>query len=556
MRRCFFVRAALVGATFALVPAAAVETVKDSARAPGFCMSGASALPAGAARELPIGNYRGPRASSNEKAQRFFDQGLVFGWGFNFPESVRSFRAAARLDLDCALCRWGIAWSLGPSINHDMQAADVPIALDALVQARVIAKPGSRDRLLIDALSERYADRPGVRTEQLAQNYARAMRALTDRHADDADIAVLAAEAMMNQHAYDYWRKNGTPQPWTPEIVEMLEKALRLAPTHPGAHHYRIHLYEDSRQPELALASAEQLGALTPIVGHLVHMPSHVFFRLGRYRDATVANDAAVRADREYAALAGNESDYALHHLHFLWASALWSGERDTALRVADQLATAAASPSTNGSDGRDGTRQHLLSAPDLTLVRFGLWQELAARVDLGAASGPYQRGLTQFAAGIAHAKRGDVALARNKLAALRRSARDTAAAALTVKNINRAADVLSIARALLQSAIASARGAHSDAVRDARAAVIAEDRLESDDPPAWPLPARHVLAAALLHAGRAHEAARTYRADLDRYPDNCIARIGLAAAERKRSSTVSLQPPARSAAPPPQCFE
>ena len=324
------------------------------------------------ARLLAFGDYRGPPASRNVEAQRFFDQGLVFGWGFNFAEAVRSFRAAAQFDPECALCRWGIAWALGPSINHDMRAADVPVALDAIVQARAAAAPGSRERALIDALATRYSTRTGADTDQLALSYAAAMAALANQHADDADIAVLAAEAMMNAHAYDYWRIDGRPQAWTPQIIGWLDRALALAPAHPGAHHYRIHLFENSPQPERALASAEQLGTLAPIVGHLVHMPSHIFFRVGRYREAVAANNAAVKADHEYATATGARSDYAIHNLHYLWVSALWSGDGDTALHAADQLAAAAAAAPAD--DMHDGTRQHFLAAPMLTQVRLHRW--------------------------------------------------------------------------------------------------------------------------------------------------------------------------------------
>ncbi|HYM47827.1 MAG TPA: hypothetical protein VES91_05060, partial [Burkholderiaceae bacterium] len=521
------------------------------------CTANTAKLPVSQARLLAFGNYRGPLASSNDKAQRFFDQGLVFGWGFNFAEAVRSFRAAAQLDLDCALCRWGVAWALGPSINHDMDPADVPVALDAIVQARSNASPGSRDRALIDALAQRYSDRPGVDADRLARAYASAMQNLADRRAADADIAVLAAEAMMTAHAYDYWHTGGAPRPWTPQIVAWLDRALRLAPAHPGAHHYRIHLFEDSRQPERALGSAGELGALAPIVGHLVHMPSHIFFRLGRYRDAVRANSAAVQADREYAAAAGASSDYAVHNLHFLWASALWSGDSDTASLAADQLAAAtAASPV---DTAHDGTRQHFLAAPALTKVRLGRWDTPAAQARRAGEpdAGPYLRGLTSFANGMTYAARGDMAAARVELESLQRSSRATQAASLTVKNINRASDVLAVARSLLESAIATARGVNSDAVRHARAAVAAEDRLATDDPPVWLVPARHALGAALLRAGRAVEARAVYRADLGRYPQNCAALAGLAVAERRlKVPRVPLKPFAQTSAHVPHCPE
>ena len=524
----------IIATTLASVPVAAVEISSSVSRPATICTTEVTALPVPQARLLAFGNYRGPRASPNVEAQRFFDQGLVFGWGFNFAEAVRSFRAAAQMDPECALCRWGIAWAVGPSINHDMRAADVPVALDAIMQARVAAAPGSRERALIDALATRYSARTGADADQLAVSYAAAMAELANRYADDADIAVLAAEAMMSAHAYDYWRVDGRPQAWTPPISAWLDRALGLAPTHPGAHHYRIHLLENSPEPGRALASAEQLGALAPIVGHLVHMPSHIFFRLGRYREAVAANTAAVKADHEYAAATGVRSDYAIHNLHFLWVSALWGGDSDTALLAANQLAAAAAFAPAN--DMHDGTRQHFLAAPMLTEVRLHRWNLPASDTD----AGPYLRGLMHFALGMSHAARTDIAGARAELELMRRSSRAVRNADLKVKSINRSSDVLAVALLQLQSAIATARGMHGGAVRFARAAVIAEDKLEGDDPPVWPLPARHMLGEALLGANRTAEAYKVFSADLQRYPRNCVALAGLAAAERKQRSSLS----------------
>jgi tetratricopeptide (TPR) repeat protein len=524
----------VIATALASVPATAVQVSKSAGCPPAVRIVEAGALPVSNARLLAFGSYRGPQASHNVEAQRFFDQGLVLGWGFNFAEAVRSFRAAAQLDPECALCRWGIAWALGPSVNHDMQPADVPVALDAIVQARAASTPGSRERALIDALAMRYSARPGADTDQLALSYAAAMAELANRYADDADIAVLTAEAMMNAHAYDYWRVDGRPQPWTPQISAWLDRALALAPAHPAAHHYRIHLFENSPEPGRAMASAEQLGALAPIVGHLVHMPSHIFFRVGRYREAVAANNAAVKADHEYAAATGARSDYAIHNLHFLWVSALWSGDSDTAMHAADQLAVAAAAA--RADDVHDGTRQHFLAAPMLTQVRLHRWSSPPSE----AEAGPYLRGLTQFARGMSHAARGDIAAARAELELLQRSSRVTRSAGLKIKSINPSSDVLAVARLQLQSAIATARGMHGDAVRFARAAVVAENKLAGDDPPVWPLPARHMLGEALLRANRGAEAYKVFSADLQRYPRNCVALAGLAAAERKQRSSLS----------------
>jgi tetratricopeptide (TPR) repeat protein len=518
----------VMGSTLVL-HAAAVEAPSISAPS-AVCSTDIGNLPLARARLLNAGDYRGPPASRNVEAQRFFDQGLLFGWGFNFPEAVRSFRAASQLDPQCALCRWGIAWALGPSINHEMSSADMPVAVDAILQARVLSVPGSRERALIDALATRYSTINAADASRLAASYAAAMQTVANQYAGDADVAVLAAEAAMNAHAYDYWRANGKPQPWTPKIAAWLDRALALAPTHPGAHHYRIHLFEDSPQPERALASAEQLGTLAPTVGHLVHMPSHIFFRLGRYREAVTSNAAAVKADREYAKATGADTDYAIHNLHYLWVAALWSGDADTATQAAEQLAAAAAA-----QVKQPGARQHFVAAPALTQARLHRWESSTGDAEDGSAASPYLSGLLQFVRGMGHAARGNVAAARIELERLQRSQAAAQTAGLTIKNINRSSDVLAVARWQLQSSIATARRMNGDAVRFARAAVAAEDRLIADDPPVWPLPARHTLGEALLRADRAVEAKKVFNEDLKKYPQNCVALAGLAAAERAR---------------------
>lgn len=539
----------VIGLACMPTPAMAVEA--PSVPRPAICEANPGKLPVAQARLLAFGNYRGPNASRIAEAQRFFDQGLVFGWGFNFSEAVRSFRAAAQIDPECALCRWGIGWALGPSINHDMQPADVPVALDAIVQARAVAVPGSRERALIEALAARYSP-PTADANQLAAAYSSAMRALADDYAGDADLAVLAAEAAMNAHAYDYWRADGRPQAWTPQIIAWLDRALSVAPAHPGAHHYRIHLFEDSPQRERALDSAERVGTLAPIVGHLVHMPSHIFFRLGRYHDAVTANEAAVAADREYAAATDTTSDYALHNLHYWWVSALWNaeGERkdgDTAVRAADQLAAAAM----RAGDVQDGSRQHFLAAPALTQVRLRRWRAIQ-NID----GGPYLQGLMHFARGMSHAVRGEAAAARAELESLQGTLRTVRSSGLTIKNIHRSSDVLTVAQLQLQSAIATARGRDSDALRLARAAVGAEDRLVIDDPPVWPIPARHLLGEALLRVGRVAEADKVFSADLHRHPQNCVALAGLAAARAQRPSGASVDSPAQTSVHLSHCLK
>ncbi|MGB2816780.1 MAG: hypothetical protein WBC37_06125 [Burkholderiaceae bacterium] len=524
----------LLAALVALLCSAAAHAKPEGAAA--VCLNDAGALPVAEARLLSIGAYKAPRVSVSERAQKLFDQGMVFGWGFNFAESVRSFRAATLADIDCAQCRWGIAWALGPSVNHDMKREDVPIALDAIVQARAYAPdPSSRARALIEALARRYSDDPKAEADQLARDYADAMRKVAARYPDDADIAVLAAEAIMNAHPYDYWQPGGAPRPWTPEIAALLDRAIRIAPDHPGAHHYRIHLYEASATPANALASADRIGTLAPAVGHLVHMPSHIYLRVGRYHDAVLANAAAVESDRTYlAAVNANPTyaaDYVPHNMHFLWASALWSGESKVAMQAAEDLARAA--ERLPQEPARRGTRQHMQAAPWLTLARYQQWDALLARPQPKMADAPYFTGLIHFARGLAYAAKGDVEAARAQSEGLRLMERRASEQKLKVKNINSASALLGLARSLLAAEVALARGARHEAVSHAVAAVAAEDRLEPDEPPAWQLPARHALGRALLASGRAKEARVVFADDLERNPENAVAMTGLAAAER-----------------------
>lgn len=515
------------------------QPVAVAAASRELCLSDAAGLKVADARLFDgVGSYRGPRVSANAEAQRYFEQGMVFGWGFNFAEAARSFRAATLRDPGCAMCRWGIAWAVGPSINHDMAAADAPIARDALVQAKVHAAD-ARTRELVAVLAERHpAGATGV-DDAAALRYAEAMVAFAQRHPGDADAAVLAAEALMTAHAYDWWTETGAARPWTPQILALLEQALALSPDHPGAHHYRVHLYDESKTPEAALGSAQRLATVAPGVGHLVHMPSHVYLRIGRYHDAVRANQAAVAADQRYAAATQPDPAYAagyvLHNEHFLWAAALWSGESALAAATAASMAAAATALPAVAIDA--GTRQHLQSTVWLTDVRFGRWDPIEARAiddrpDAGAA---YLRGIVALARGMAAARQGGVARGREQLTRLQAARRDAAAQKLMIKSTHNAADLLRLAEALLQSELAAARGDRPAAVRYARQAVMLEDRLAVDEPPVWQIPARHRLGQALLQAGQPGAAAEVFAADLQRHPNNAIALRGLAEAERRR---------------------
>ncbi len=521
------------------------------AAGPGeLCLSDARGLKVADARLFPGARHAAPRVSDNPEAQRYFEQALVMGWGFNFAEAVRSFRAAVQLDPACAACRWGVAWALGPSINHDMAAADLPVARDALVQARVhAATDDARTRALVATLALRYPSATQVPGEADARRYADAMVELAQRRPDDADLQVLAAEALMNAHGYDWWDAKGRPRPWTPRIEALLDRALLLAPDHAGAHHYRIHLYDDSGDPGRALDSAQKLAVAAPDVGHLVHMSAHTALRTGRYHEAVLANEAAVAADLRYAAATKMDpayaAGYALHNRHFLWAAALWSGESQRAQGAAADIVQTLATMATAAEEGPtvdDGTAQFLRATPWLTDVRFAQWRTLLARPLPARDAGPLWSGLVSFSRGMAYANLGDPRAAQRELDALGAARKAARKPALKVKATHAAEALLAIADALLRSQIAGARGDTAAAVDYARRAVRLEDQLAADEPPVWQLPARHRLGAALLQQQRPQPALAVFDEDLLRHPANGVALAGRAEALRRLQRTAQAE--------------
>jgi tetratricopeptide (TPR) repeat protein len=480
-----------------------------------------------------LGRHSMAITTRSPDAQRYFDQGLMLAWGFHFGAAERSFRRAAQLDPQCAMCRWGIAHALGPSINHDPTPQQVEAARTAAAEAVALAGGVSgRERGLIEAQARRY---PPEREAADDDAYARAMRALARRHPRDADVLTLAADALMAPHGRDYWRSDGRPQRWTRTILDTLDAAVRLAPDHPGAHHLRIHVLEDSPHPQRALASAERLPALAPGLGHLVHMPTHVYFHLGRYADALAANERAIEADRALMKALGDDpayaTGYALHNHHFLWTAAVMSGRAGKASAAAAFLARHAESiPAVRTPSG---TLQQFASLALLTQVRFGQWERILREPKPRLATA-YTNGIRHFARAMALARTGRATEAAREIEELA-TAQDLAVRdAGTLKNANALWSLLAIARRIAEAEQAAAAGDSARAIDRAHAAVALEAALEADEPPAWPLPARHFLGALFLEQGRAAEARRVYEQDLRIHPANGWALAGLAASLRR----------------------
>ncbi len=464
--------------------------------------------------------------TSSELAQRYFDQGLRLTYAFNHAEAVRAFEEAARLDPGCAMCHWGVALALGPNINAPMDSASGVKAYAAVQKALAAPRASERERALIKALVKRYALVPPADRARLDSAYARAMGEVVRRYPDDLEAATLYAEALMDLSPWNYWTKEGAPRPQTREILTQLERVLARNQNHPGACHYYIHAVE-AAHPERAVACAERLEALMPGAGHLVHMPAHIYIRVGRWNEAIESNRHAVHTDETYIADQRPEGIYPIgyypHNYHFLAFAAAMAGRGDEAIRAARSAAQKVPVEVARQVPELQG----LLPYAHLALVTFGRWDEVL-REPLPPADVPIASGLAHYARGVAQAAKGRWADAE--------AARGTVERIATSVPAGTGKTVLEIATHALAGEIAARRGRLDPAAGHFRAAMRLEDGLSYMEPPYWYYPIRHSLAAVLLKAGRAGEAERLYREDLKRFPENGWSLYGLAQSLRAQN--------------------
>lgn len=474
-----------------------------------------------------LGTLHHPITTTSPLAQQYFDQGLRLVYGFNHEEAIASFEEAARQDPQAAMAYWGIALALGPNINAPMAKDDEQRASEAIRKARAHAASASAsEQAYIEALTKRYVViRKSIRAS-LDKAYADAMRAVWQQHPDDSDAGVLFAEALMDLHPWDLWTADGKPKSGTEELVKVLEQVIAKSPDHPGACHYYIHAVEASKQPERALACAERLPGLMPGAGHIVHMPAHIYLRLGKYHEAAERNQEAAQVDQAYLAAHQPHGDYAdgyySHNLHFLWASLIMEGRSADALKVARDLAKTI----TDDEARTEKWKEWYLPAPLYTLIRFGRWEELLREPPppqgLRLLDGIWRlgRGLALVATGRLPGAEGEhYALANLTKQIKRNRSRE--------EQISRT--LLKIAERLLAGDIAARRQRYDDATRAFKEAVKLEDGLPYTEPSHWPLPVRQYLGTALLIAGRPAEAETAYRDDLARNPQNGWSIFGLA---------------------------
>jgi tetratricopeptide (TPR) repeat protein len=482
-----------------------------------------------------LGTHHHPIATSSPLAQRYFDQGLRLVYGFNHDEAIRAFREAAHIDPKCTMAWWGVAFALGPNYNMPLDAEHDRAAREALARAQALApRAPAPEQAYVAALAVRYGD--GDR-KALDRAYADAMRALAARYPDDLDAATLYAESLMVLRPWQLWTADGQPAPETPEILATLEGVLQRDPDHPGANHYYIHAVEASPHPEQALPSAARLPGLAPGAGHLVHMPSHVYMRLGRYADASEANVHAVAADEAYIAREKPEGVYPMmyypHNLHFLWAAATMEGRSADAIRAARQV-TAIATPEMARAMP---VAEYFVPTAWLALARFGHWQDLLAEP---APPGDlhWAHAMWAYARGLALAATRRFGEAETMARIVEAAARATPSDRIVADN-QPARELLRLAAANLRGEIATRQGRHAAALAALREAVRIEDALPYTEPPPWHYPVRQSLGEALLAARRPEEAEAVFREDLARNPENGWSLFGLARALRAQRRDV-----------------
>jgi len=487
-----------------------------------------------------LGNYHYAINTRSPEAQKYFDQGLTLSYAFNHAESIRAFRQATALDPGCAMCYWGIAFAYGPNINAPITEEAAREAWQAIEQARKVgAGAPEKERAFIEALANRYRADPKAERAPLDRAYAEAMRTVTKRFPDDLDAATLFAQSLMDTSPWNYWEKNGEPRQFTRDVLEALESVLARKPDHLGAIHLYIHAVEASPNPDRASKYADQLAALVPGAGHLVHMPSHIYLRTGRYNDASTANEHAVKADEAYFknnAVGGNmtyQVGYYPHNFHFFVASASMEGRQADALKAADQV-RAIAHDDMMRDPAMGGMVQHMRLTPLYTKVRFGLWdqvlEEPAPPADL-----PFISTMWHASRGLAHAAQGHVKDAETELAAVAAAKDNPALKTIGVSSVNVASAIVAIAHEVLSGEIDARRHRADQAARHFANAVRLEDDLTYMEPPDWPVPVRQLQGAALLELGRAKEAEAAFRDDMKKFPDNGWSLSGLQASLEKQ---------------------
>ena len=486
---------------------------------------GVSPTGAIAPRLQKLGDHKFPTSTKNAQAQLFMNQGLNLSYAFNHAEAGRAYREAERLDPNLAIAFWGEALALGPNINAPMDPAAEPKALEAIGKAIALkAKASLREQALIEALKYRYT---GKAEERRANDvaYADAMRKVHLQFPDDDDISMLYVESVMDLRPWGYWTKDGTPYDRTPEVVALTEKVIAKNPNHPGALHLYIHLME-AFQADKAEAAADRLLTLMPAAGHMVHMPAHIYQRVGRYADAQKSNEMAIAADEDYISQCRAQGLYPMayypHNLHFLWFATTAEGKSKVAIEAARKLASQVNDETLKAVPLLAGFRV----VPYYALTRFGRWDEMLREPEPPAVS-VYLTGMWHYARATAFLGKGQTSDAEAEFAKLNALMPDKSLDG-PLFSPNTARAIITIADEVLAGEIDAAKKNYDSAIAHLERAVRLEDALVYTEPAEFHYPPRQSLGAILLAAGRPAEAETVYWEDLRRNKENGWSLFGL----------------------------
>lgn len=483
-----------------------------------------------------LGNYHFAVTTQSPESQRFFDQGLRLTYAFNHSEALRAFKEAARLDPQNAMAYWGWALVLGPNLNLPMLPEVAPQAYHAIHKAASLReKVTARERAYIEALSKRYSVQPTTDRTRLDLAYADAMEKLVEHYPNDLDAATLYAASLMNLSPWDYWNLDGSPKGRTEEILKTLQSVVDRNPRHAGALHYYIHTVE-ARHPERGEPHADRLAGLMPGAGHLVHMPSHIYMRVGRFTDSYNANLRAVSADEDYITQCRTQGIYPLnyypHNIHFMAWSAMLRGRPDDALTAARKIVEKVPHE-LSANKNAWALYETFLSQPMFVMVRFGMWKEMLAEPKPDIES-QFLTGVWHYGRALAYIHTGQQDMARGELDSLVASRKAMGEVEHYV-GFATAETLMTIAEETVRGEFAYNEGNTIAGLAHLERAVRLEDGLRYNEPPDWYFPLRHFLGAMLLDAGRPNEAEVVYAEDLRRNPENGYSLFGLQVALKQQ---------------------